>query len=76
MLDLSKEDLEDFFKAEFPGKTYDVSNYSHGWCFVQAGTRLSGDNLHYEYNQDLVHLDIEGSNWKTFGLSSVACCQS
>ncbi len=64
MLDLSGKELANFFEEEFPGKTYDVNNYSRGWSFVQAGTKLSGNNLHYEYNNEKVHLDIEGSNWK------------
>lgn len=59
---LTKEEFEQFAISEFPGCPY---YWGNGYCYIQAGTCL-GENLHYEYNAEKVHLDIEGGNWRPF----------
>ncbi len=60
MYSISKEEFEHFAKSEFPGSPY---YWGEGYCYIQAGTCM-GKYLHYEYNADKVHLDIEGKNWR------------
>ena len=59
---LTKEEFEQFAISEFPGSPY---YWGNGYCYIQAGSCL-GKNLHYEYNAEKVHLDIEGGNWRPF----------
>ena len=60
MYNITKEEFVQFAESEFPGSPY---YWGNGYCYIQAGTCL-GQYLHYEYNADKVHLDIEGGNWR------------
>ena len=59
-VEVSEELIREFVDNEFPGQPYYIGC---GYWFVQAGKCL-GQNLHYEYQGDKVHLHIEGSNWR------------
>lgn len=60
MIQASEQQIKDFLEIEFPGQPYYIGC---GYWFVQAGKCL-GQNLHYEYQADKVHLHIEGPNWR------------
>lgn len=60
MVEVSNCQIEEFAQKEFPGKPVRIGN---GYWYVQAGTCL-GENLHYEFYENKVHLHIEGPNWR------------
>lgn len=60
MIKVSEQEIKDFLDNEFPGQPYLIGC---GYWYVQAGKCL-GQNLHYEYQADKVHLHIEGPNWR------------
>ena len=60
MIEVSHCQIEEFAQKEFPGKPIKIGN---GYWYVQAGTCL-GENLHYEFYENKVHLHIEGPNWR------------
>lgn len=68
MVDLTKEEFEEFAKKEFPGKNYKWEyDGKTGYFYIQAGTgKYSADDLHYEFIDGRVHLHIEGDNWRLF----------
>lgn len=60
MVEISATQIEEFAKSEFPGQPYYIGN---GYWYIQAGKCL-GQNLHFEYQGNAVHLHIEGPNWR------------
>ncbi len=60
MVEINKEDFEQFAKENFPEKAY---FYGDTYFFIQAGDCL-GTDLHYEYVDDKMQLHIEGWNWR------------
>ncbi len=60
MIQVSEQQIRDFLESEFPGQPYSIGD---GYWFVQAGKCL-GEDLHFEYQADQVHLHIEGRNWR------------
>lgn len=60
MVEVSVSQIEEFAKSEFPGQPYYIGN---GYWYIQAGKCL-GQNLHFEYQGNAVHLHIEGPNWR------------
>lgn len=60
MVEITDSQIEEFAKKEFPGKPFYIGN---GYWYIQAGSYL-GQNLHFEYQANQVHLHIEGPNWR------------
>ena len=60
MIPIDRKLIEEFAKSEFPGKSYAIND---SYWYIQAGTCL-GEELHYEYWENQVHLHIEGPNWR------------
>ena len=61
MVEITKEEFEEFAKQKFPGRAI---YYTDHYCYIQAGTgKHSADELHYEFIDGRVRLHIEGDNW-------------